>query len=359
MFGHRLRLARKRAGLSMRSLAEIMDPKVTVQAISKYEAGKMLPSSSVLVGLGKALDVSLDYLMSSQVEALDGIEFRKHSNASSRDRAKAEAVLIDHLERYLAIEHILDLPSTVDWVEQRRYDCVASEQQIDQRADELRATWNLGMDPIPSLCDLLEEKRIKVVEADLPESINGLSCHVQRDGECVAEAVMVSKQINLERKRFTLAHELAHRIIRSTGNAAIDLEAAMNRFAGALLLPSQCLKEYFGPHRQRITYFEIKQLKHTFGVSAAAVLMRLGQVGILPHSSIKRAFSTFARSWRKSEPDPIVDDHGFASLEKPRRFDRLVLRALGEELISPARASALLDKPLKDVEQEITGPVSQ
>ena len=36
-----------------------MDPRVSAQAISKYEAGKMMPSSAVLVGLGKALDVSL------------------------------------------------------------------------------------------------------------------------------------------------------------------------------------------------------------------------------------------------------------------------------------------------------------
>ena len=58
MFGQRLRLARKRAGLSMRALSEAMSPKVTARAISKYEAGKMLPSSTVLVGLGMALDVS-------------------------------------------------------------------------------------------------------------------------------------------------------------------------------------------------------------------------------------------------------------------------------------------------------------
>ena len=46
---------------------------------------------------------------------------------------------------------------------------------------------------------------------------------------------MVSSRINVERKRFTLAHELAHRIICSTGNPVIDLERAMNRFAGAFL----------------------------------------------------------------------------------------------------------------------------
>ena len=207
----------------MRSLAEQMTPRVTAQAISKYESGKMLPSSAVLVALGKTLDVSLDFLMSAQIEALEGLEFRKHFKATGRDLAMAEAVLIDNLERYLAIEDILDMPANVEWVEGRRYVSVATEGQIDTRADELREAWSLGLDPIPSLCELLEIKGIKVVVDDLPERINGLACHVIRGGKPVGEAVVVSNRVNVERKRFTLAHELAHRIIRSTGNQAITL----------------------------------------------------------------------------------------------------------------------------------------
>ena len=359
MFAQRLRLARKRAGLSMRVLAERMSPKVTAQAISKYEAGKMLPSSAVLVALAKALDVSLDFLMSAQVEALEGLEFRKHSATSARDRARAEAILIDNLERYLAIVQILDLHAGTEWVERRRYDSVASESEIDDKADALRNLWRLGMDPIPSLCELLEEKGIKVVEDDLPERINGLACHVVRGGRHVAEAVVVSSRINVERKRFTLAHELAHRIIRSTGNPAVDLETAMNRFAGAFLMPSRHLIEDAGARRNRITYYEIVRLKHAYGVSAAALLVRLGQVAILPAAAVRHAFATYARSWRKDEPSPIGDNSGFAAFEKPRRFERLVWRAIGEELISPIRAAALLDKPLDYVERQISGPLAQ
>ena len=117
MFEQRLRLARRQAGLSMRKLADTMSPKLTAQAISKYEAGKMMPSSAVLIGLGKALDVSLDFLMSTQVEALEAVEFSKHSHASAHARAKAEAIVIDKLERYLTIEHILNIETSVDWTE--------------------------------------------------------------------------------------------------------------------------------------------------------------------------------------------------------------------------------------------------
>ena len=359
MFSQRLRLARRRLGLSMRELAEMMTPRISAQAISKYEAGKMLPSSAVLVGLGKTLDVSLDFLMSAQIEEIDSLEFRKHSGVSARDRAKAEAILIDNLERYLAIEHILDIPASVDWIERRRFDSVADEAEIDVRADQLRDAWRLGMDPIPSLCELLEDKGIKVIEDDLPERINGLGCHALRGGKPVAEAVVISNRITVERKRFTLAHELAHRIIRSTANPTIRLEAAMNRFAGAFLIPSQCLQEEVGTHRRRITYYEIIRLKHKYGVSAASLLIRLRQVGVLSPASVQHAFATFARPWRNSEPEPIPADHGFAAFEKPRRFNRLVSRALGEELISPVRAAALLDQSLDSIEQQINGPMTQ
>ena len=96
--------------------------------------------------------------MSSQVEALDGLEFRKRSGTSARDRAKAEAIVIDNLERYLTIEDILDIEPDLGWVEGLRCESVASEDDIDIKADQLRNRWNLGMDPIPSMCALLEGK---------------------------------------------------------------------------------------------------------------------------------------------------------------------------------------------------------
>ena len=356
MFGRRLRLARKRAGLSLRSLAARMDPKVSAQAISKYEAGKMMPSSAVLAGLGEALDISLDLLMSDRIDVLDGLEFRRDPGTSARDRTRAEAVLIDNLERYLTIEEILGIPPAGDRFEHRRCDCLATEAEIDDLADRLREAWDLGMDPVPSLCALLEDKGIKVVEADLPERISGLACRAMRRRRVVADAVVVSSRTNIERKRFTLAHELAHKIIRSTGNPAIKLEMAMNRFAGAFLVPARDLLEKVGARRRRVTYYEIARLKHTYGVSAAAMLVRLGQVGVLRTSAVRRAFATFARSWRTTEPEPMGNEQGFGAFEKPQRFRRLVWRAVGEELISPVRGAALLGEPLEVVEWQVSGP---
>ncbi len=226
MFGQRLRLARKKAGLSMRALAERTSPKISAQAISKYEADRMMPSSAVLVGLGKALGVSLDFLMGGQVEALKGIEFRKHSGTSAQDRAKAEALVTEKLEGYLAIEDILDLaPPTDPFGDLVTYH-VESFEAVDGIAYGLRRAWALGMDPVPSMAGLLEDKGIMVIEADLPERFDGLACDVRRGGDRPdTEVVVVSSQTGVERKRFNLAHELAHRVIRATGNPDFRLES--------------------------------------------------------------------------------------------------------------------------------------
>ncbi|MCG8012463.1 MAG: helix-turn-helix domain-containing protein, partial [Candidatus Thiodiazotropha weberae] len=61
MFGDRLKLARKKAGYSLRGLAEALEKEVSAQAIGKYERGEMMPSSGVLLRLTKLLDVSIEY----------------------------------------------------------------------------------------------------------------------------------------------------------------------------------------------------------------------------------------------------------------------------------------------------------
>ena len=341
----------------MRALADRVSPKVTAQAISKYESGKMIPSSAVLVGLGKTLGVSLDFLMGGQVEALRGIEFRKHSGTSARDRAKAGATVTEKIEAYLAIKEILELAPPSDPFGDLVTEHVESFGKIDEIAGRLRRHRTLGTDPIPSMAGLLDDKGIRVIEADLPQRFDGLACDVLCSGDRPATAVVVvSSRTDVERKRFNLAHELAHRIIRATGNPEIRLEKAMDRFAGAFLVPAGNLAEEAGPHRHGMTYHELMRLKRLYGVSATAMLIRLGQVGILPQSAIKYAFRSYARVWRREEPEPIPDDEGFGAFERPQRFESLVWRALGEQLISPVRAAQLLHRPLTSVEREIRGP---
>ena len=78
MFADRLKLARKKAGLSLRDLSEALGSRVSAQAIGKYERGEMMPSSGTLLALANTLEVSLDYLMGEQVSHLEVWTFAKN-----------------------------------------------------------------------------------------------------------------------------------------------------------------------------------------------------------------------------------------------------------------------------------------
>jgi Zn-dependent peptidase ImmA (M78 family)/transcriptional regulator with XRE-family HTH domain len=356
MLGDRLKLARKRAGLSLRDLAERLDDKVTAQAISKYESGKMYPSSGVLVALAKSLAVSLDFLMSEQVEALSGVEFRKHSSATAAERALAEASVIDALERQLALDEILGLDSAQNDLPSKKV-TVRSFDDVEHAAEQLRDDWKLGMAPVPSMTGLLEDKGVKIIAVDIPKKVSGLTGNVRRPGEKPdVPVIVVSTQFTIERRRFTLAHELAHRVIGECG-AELKCEKAMDRFAAAFLIPAKNLQEEVRGARDALPpYKEIVRLKHLYGVAAAVILMRLRDIGVLSDATVSYAFQTYARTWRTVEPMPLDSNGDFARLEQPSRFERSVYWALADRLISLPHAAELLRRPVSQVELEFRGP---
>ena len=357
MFGERLKLARKKAGLSLRALSDALDNQVSAQAIGKYERGDMMPGSRVLMNLAKTLDVAPEYLLSNQVLGLEGIEFRKLSGTSARDRAEVEAAVIDHLERYLAVEKILE-QSSAEWrVPKLRRRFLGCVEDADDLAMELRNAWHLGIDAIPNMTELLEEQGIKVILTPLPDGVSGLTCIVhQTDDNSKLSVVVVNVSHSLERRRLTLAHELGHRIIND--ESPVDHEKAANAFAGAFLMPKAHLISEIGNVRNALAYEELVQLKRLYRVSAAALLVRLKKVGVIDEQTLAYAFQTYAKGWRFKEPDPIEPEERRGEIEKPHRFHRLCYRALAERYISPSKAMELLKQPLECIEQAMKGPAA-
>ena len=355
MFGERLKLARKKAGYSLRAFSDALGNKVSAQAIGKYERDEMMPASDVLTAMAEVLDVSLEYLLSNQVHKLQGVEFRKKSGTSVKDRSRVEATVIEKVERYLSIEEILDLESA-DWKEPFRPRKISSLDEVVKLAKDLRVEWGLGIDPIPNMTELLEEKGIKVLVIELPERVSGLTCLVDRgEGKPSVPVIVVNIKMPLERRRFTLGHELAHRLIHE--ESTVDHEKASDVFSGSFLVDEEHLKREIGGERHSVSFPELTQLKRLYRVSAAAMLVRLKQANILSESAVAYAFQTFAKSWRRIEPLPLEEKENQGKFESPKRFNRLCYWALSEKLISPSKASDFLQIPFHKMELELKGLV--
>jgi Zn-dependent peptidase ImmA (M78 family)/transcriptional regulator with XRE-family HTH domain len=356
MIADRIKLARRKAGLSLRALSSAMAGRVTAQAIGKYERGEDIPSSGVLVALAQALGVSLGYVLDTQGIALEGVEFRTKASTSARDRAHVETEVLEWIERYLRIELILEFDSATwqcPFTAPRRLQAIADAEAL---AGEVREAWKLGLDPIPNMTELLEEKGLKVLTVSLPPRVSGFTCLVKRAAEADLLVIVVNNTLSLERRRLTLAHELAHRIVDSGSLSEKDEEKAATLFAGAFLMAREHLLREVGKHRNALGYSELIGLKRLYRVSGAALLMRLRQLDVITDSTLTYAFQTIARGWRTQEPEELEPVALRGRRERALRFDRLCYRALAEDLISLTTAAELLRLPVAQVEVGLKGP---
>jgi Zn-dependent peptidase ImmA (M78 family)/transcriptional regulator with XRE-family HTH domain len=352
MLSERLRLARRKSGFSLRQLANELDGLVSAQAIGKYERGEMTPSSRVLIALARALGVSIDFLVASSHARLGEIEFRKHSGTAARERAQVETAVLEHVERYLLIEEILGLDSAA-WLPPFPPVTVGDLAEAESAAIRVRKDWTLGEDPIPNMTELLEEKGMKVMLLRLPERVSGLTCDVTRPGAGPVPVVVVNANHPLERRRLTLAHELGHRVMNAAGD--LDLEKASNRFAGAFLMPERHVAREVGSHRKGFGVPELVQTKRLYRVSAAALIVRFRDLGIIGQERLAYIFQTIGRGWRREEPEPIEPQQRRGQIEAPQRFQRLCYRALAEGVISESKAAELLQMSVAAIDSAMAG----
>lgn len=352
MIGSRLKRAREALGLSLRELEAAIQAQVSAQAIGKYERDEMMPGSTVLLSLARALHVSPEYLLSEREIELAGVDFRKAPHAGVKEERAVEASVLDQVERYLELEELL--PGTDQPWAAPDHDAfmVNRIEDAEQAAEALRNLWKLGIDPIPILAELLEDKGVKVIALDLPENVSGSKAFVQRPAREDVPVIVVNQAHNGERQRFTLAHELAHLVMRFSGLSEVDQEKAADRFAGAFLMARDMMLRLLGEHRTSISLGELAELKKLFKVSIASLVVRCAQLGIVTKAAYGRLFGQIkALGWN----GPKSDEPNRLPAEVPQRMERLCLRAVAEGAISEARAAELLRINMRELDQRLMG----
>lgn len=327
----------------MEALATASGSLVSKQAISKYERGQINPSSEVLIALAKALDVKVDYFFRSSKIEISGFAFRKKAKLTRKEEERIKYQSIDFLQKYLEIERVLNFSHTAELPIERKV--IRNYDDIEQAAKEIREKWNLGEAPIPQLTELLEDKGFKVFEVEASDNFVGLSGFAQG---MEIPVIAVFKHGDCVRKRFTIAHELAHLLLDFSDCGDNNHEKLCHAFAGALLLPENVIKEELGLNRKKITQWELKKLKGVFGISMQAIMARAHNLGIISQQTYK-SFSIYMSKagWRKEEPGK------YSGVEKANRFKQLVLHASAEEIISYSKGAELLNMSLAEFGQEV------
>lgn len=340
IFGQRLRSAREMKGLSMADLSQELSGLVTRQSICKYEAGKMLPDSTVLLRLARILDVKPDYFFRPFSITLSGIEFRKKASMSAKARKSVEQQVLDNVERYFEIEEICRLPHVPSVLSEPHP--IRKEEDVKSLVSLMRQEWGLGDDGIVDVISLLENHGIKVVEIDCPESFDGLSGKAED-----AFVIVVNKAFQPERKRFTALHELGHLVMQF--DETIDnkkKEALCHLFASDFLIPQKSFKKCVGEIvNGRLNIRLFSDIQRSFGISIDALICKAHDGGLISDSRYKYYFIQKSQNPRLKEyveQSRIEDEH-------PERFESLVYDAYAKDIISVSKAASLLNTSVDHV----------
>jgi len=331
MIGERIKIARKKANLSLRGLAEKVG--VSAQAISKYERGLDVPSSSILIKLAHALDVHVEYFLRPVTVSLSSPDYRCYtSRLKNRDKEVIKSQVQDWLERYLLIDEITSEQIEFSFPDiQRKIEHI---EDVERVALALRNHWKLGADPIEHLAETLESQGIKVGMVKGSNYFDSLILWANGSIPIIA----IKQDIPGDRQRLSIAHELGHLILEIPSEwDDRQVERTVFRFAGAFLVPEPVVIQELGEHRQRLDPKELYLLKHKYGISMQAWIYRARDLDIISESQMRDLFKEFkSRGWHRKEPGNPYPP------ESLNRLERLVRKALVEELISEARAIEIL-----------------
>lgn len=334
IISQKIKNARALKGLSQQELADMIG--VSKQMISKYEKGESIPTSSNLLKLSKSLKVKIDYFFKPSKIELGTLNLRKKSSFSNKKQESLEQLIKLNLENYLEIEDLLQIDySFKNTIGKEK---VNSIEDIEKLVLSLRNEWEIGLDPIHNIIQLLEDNEIKVVELfDVEDSFDGLATFVNDK----FPVIVVNGNFPVERKRFTLLHELGHLLLNLPECNLKAEENYCNKFASEFLFPKKLVVKEFGIKRDLISLNELVEVQKKYGMSIQAIVYRLVDAGVFTENRKTDFYKkiNFNPSLKRE-----VNLSRFQTPEKSNRFEQLVYRALSQEIISISKASSLLNQ---------------
>lgn len=356
--GDRIKQTRLAHGWSLRELASLAAP-LSATAISRYENGQDVPGSEVLLRLAKAFEVKFEYFFRPVTVRLAKIEHRKRSFFPEKQKTAIEHGAIEELERYLAAEDLFGPDAFQPFSQPKACEVlITCIEDAEEAARCLREEW-LGDDPIDDLCEVLEDRGVKVILVEAARGYDGFAGWAERNGERVPIIGVRSDPEFGDRQRLSMAHELGHLILRFGPDADHKFrEAAAFRFGAAFLVPGGAVRAQFPNPVQHLSLQVLYSLKHKWGLSMAAWTRRLYDLSIITKSTYERFCMKFkstrgvtGETWWDREPGESQ-----VKPELPRRFHRLVEQAVAQDIISTGRAADLLGKSLIEVRRDMKWP---
>ena len=340
-FASQMKNRRKVRRMSLRALRDAIGGLVSHEMLARYERGALEPREDVAERLRAVLGITDAAPLA--MEPLQNIQLRARYELSRKEQEAIIASATEHFNLYREVEHRVGAATPFrNPFAEGEFDFSGDTDVMEDVADELRRRWELGFGPLPNFSYLLERKGIKVYEAaSADKHFSGFSAELG-GSPLICVAQWLNDTIYLPRKRMTLAHELGHILFPNLdADEGTEEEYYIMHFAGALLVPRAALFEALGrKQRDSVQLGELLELKHYFGASLKALMIRAWQLGIVSPEAHQR-FEAFYSSHYYLDKKPDA----YAVPEKSDRYRQLVARGVLCGAISREEAQHRFNAP--------------
>jgi Zn-dependent peptidase ImmA (M78 family)/transcriptional regulator with XRE-family HTH domain len=334
----RLRVARKRKGMTKTALAAAID--VSVRSVTAYEAGDQQPSTVTVARLVHELGFSDEFYYGADVDELNvgATSFRAlcKMTQKQRDQAIAAAELALVLNDWIEQQFALPSPDV------SRYPGVTPETA----AEMVRLDWGIGESPVRNMTHLLEKHGVRVFSlAEESRNVDGFSFWRSTSH---TPFVFLDTTKSSERARMDAAHELGHLVLHAAHDCdRREAENEAKAFGSAFLMPERSV---LANTPRNATVNDILRLKRQWNVSAAALAFRMHKIGLLTRWEYQTLFKQMnVRGLLTAEADSM--EH-----ETSQVLDK-VFRALRADGITKAEVARRTSIPLEELNRLVFGLV--
>ena len=343
----RLEQALVARGLTKGQLASLVG--VASSTVTKWCKGDQFPEAETFDRLASTLNVEAEWLTRPILPPVSAPLYRSNALALKAARAKLNERTNWAQDLAALFAEYVDYPTLNLPVRDFLSPEEITNADIEAAAEECRQRWQLGRTPIQDLVLAAESAGILVVreETDIA-TIEGLSSWSTVLGLPIV--LLSADKANGFRSRFDLAHEIGHLVLHKHIPPSPDrerhnlMEKQAHHFAGALLLPAETFADAV---RVPVTLDNLLILKQRWGVSAAAMLMRLHRIGLITDEEKDTLFKRRSARWgAKSEP---FDEKW--EPEKPRLLRRTIELLINSGVVTVEALPRYAGLSARDVEQ--------
>lgn len=340
----RLALARRLAAYPRARLARELN--ITPAAVGQFEKGQAKPTLAVLTGLADVLGVPVDFFRAGHPVAslpASAAHFRslRATTAMEREQALAFGELV--LSVFSATELSVDLPAVT--LPDLLLPGVLDDDAVAEAAHETRHRMGLYSGPVPHVVRLLEAHGVAVARLESASHRVDAFSHQQavqsHRGSFSGSRPLVLLNPWTEDKargRFNAAHELGHLVMHHDTEPGSRLaEGQAHAFAAEFLAPAEEIRPDLPT---RLDWVRLQELKHRWGLSLKALVMRAHMLGKLTDHSYRRGMQQLS-IWGYPEPGPLGDP------EQPVLLPRAIDLLGGESALTKIADAAGL--PLSEV----------